>query len=128
MKLVKRLIKLKEEIIELISPLIKLITKCYKWCTTNSVKAHIVISATLSQYFWFALIVSPLDEAIIGSLAFCSFFFILKEVLDKFTLQKTGFSFEDLFINYLTWLVVTLVNIAIFVTISNIINFIKWTY
>ena len=88
--------------------------KWYRWCEANSVKAHIIFSTIIAQSFWFFNLFNYLDESVIYSLLFSSAFFIGKELAD---IGDTGFSGKDLFINYMTWCVVTAIEVFKEITI-----------
>ena len=97
--------------------------KWYRWCEANSIKAHIIFSTIIAQSFWIYLIFKHVDEAIMYGFITSTILFILKELFD---IGDTGFSLYDLFINYLTWVVVMLINIVIFILLYYTTNL--WRY
>jgi hypothetical protein len=74
-----------------------------EWCYANSVKAHIIGSTILSFTMWFFYPFVSIFMAVLLSLLLSSLIFFAKELVDKYGKRKTGFSWVDLFVNYLSW-------------------------
>lgn len=76
--------------------------KLILWLKTYDKIAHLLIGALLGllslPLMWWNL-----DKGLVLSLLFSSLIFFTKELFDKFKKQPTGFSWSDLFCDYVGW-------------------------
>ena len=96
--------------------------KWYRWCKENSVKAHILLSVAISLSMWVFLLKNPIDIAILYSFIVLVTASLLKETWDVLKPNPTGFSAVDLFINFWSWVIGTIVSAVIYAIGFSILN------